>query len=535
VRAAHLGLLLLTLVPGSAGPIPASWPTKTGYVVHFDFLRNAAEARDLVRIAVRAGAGVINVVPPAHVWENPTSVAMLDTILAEASRLNLSIIFTRIDAAHPPDAEGKRYYYLYSELLTEPGVMPDGSATAAYFKTTVGLDDYAAWMEEETRYYGTHYGRLPNLIGINLGPFSEPFASERGGFLEYLDGTGRYEISQYTPAAGRAWHRWLQSRFGSVAKLDAAYGTAFGAFEAVPMPKSEVDPRFGKPDLAYYDFARSINDWFVERYERCRSIWHETSGRRDVPLLLQFAGNDTEKMYKAQPGLAAFDLPGWIARADAIGLSLYSNTGYPDRGHATMTAVVRLAGTALSMKKDVFVLEGGFEAPNVLLDPAELEFFGTIARRLRPRTYIYEFLKYKFDEPYASNPGKLVRADGSIQRPAFRALRGLMGQIRASHLEPERPLLYGIVDSSACRGDRAAGLRQAAFYELAESAAVRLVPAGGDVVFEPDVPRVATDGSVTPPDAELGRLFRVIPPFDSFERTGWRRAVLDRLRAIAGR
>ena len=53
-------------------------------------------------------------------------------------------------------------------------------------------------MEEETRYYAEHFGSLPNLIGINLGPFSEPFSAERCGFLEYMDESRTYEITQYT-------------------------------------------------------------------------------------------------------------------------------------------------------------------------------------------------------------------------------------------------------------------------------------------------------------------------------------------------
>jgi len=300
----------------------------------------------------------------------------------------------------------------------------------------------------------------------------------------------------------------------------------------VPMPTSDADVRFGRPELAYYDFARSINDWLVERYERCRTIWRESSGRTDVPFILQFAGNDTEKMFKAQPGLAAFDLPDWIARADAVGLSLYSNTGYPDRGHATMTGAVHLAALARELGKEVFVLEGGFEAPNVRLDPVELRFFGSIALPLRPRTYIYEFLKYKFDEPYHSNPGKLVAADGTIQQPAFRALRDLMGRIRAARAAPERPLLYGVVDSAACRGNRAAGLRQGAFYELAETLPVLLVPAGATIAFAPGVPRVAVDGTVSPPDSQLAALFRDVPVAESAPRAAWRSAVVLRLRAL---
>ena len=96
---ATLGTLALAAVSlaAAAAATDRAAPPKTGYVVHFDFLKNAGEGRDLVRIAQRAGARVINLVPPAHVWENPAALAMLDAILDEIARRRLSLIFTRID------------------------------------------------------------------------------------------------------------------------------------------------------------------------------------------------------------------------------------------------------------------------------------------------------------------------------------------------------------------------------------------------------------------------------------------------------
>src|SRR5262249_28534093 len=151
--------------------------------------------------------------------------------------------------------------------------------------------------------------------------------------------------------------------------------------DQVPLPLNDEDRRFGRPRLAYYDFARSINDWFMEQYERCRKIWHDVSGRSDVPVILQFSG-DPDKIGKGRDAFAAFDLPDWITRADAVGLSVYTNSGYPDMAHAVVTATVNLAALARDLGKDVFVLEGGCEEPNVVLDPRELLFFGTVARKL---------------------------------------------------------------------------------------------------------------------------------------------------------
>lgn len=72
-------ILLVSLLPA----FPSEWnPPKPGFVVHFDFISNAREGRELVKIAASAGAKVINVVPPAHIWENRQALEMLDEILA---------------------------------------------------------------------------------------------------------------------------------------------------------------------------------------------------------------------------------------------------------------------------------------------------------------------------------------------------------------------------------------------------------------------------------------------------------------------
>jgi hypothetical protein len=515
-------VLLLLLAPAFA----AAWNApKPGFVVHFDFLSNAAEGRTLVKIAVRAGAKVINVVPPAHIWENEPSLAILSGILDEITQNNLSLIFTRIDAAYPPDAEGRRYYYLYSKILDEPGYMPNGKPTRSYFKTTAGRDGYAEWMEEEIRYYAEHYGKLPNLIGINLGPFSEPFSSERSGFLEYMKQTGKYEITQYTRYARKLWHRWLEAHYGGIARVNQEYASSFASIELVPMPLHQFDKRFGRADLAYFDFARSINDWFFDCYQRCRRIWHEVSGRADVPLILQLSGGESEKFALGRPSFAAFDMPGWVGAADAVGLSLYTNSGFPDRGHGSIEATVNLVSIVRDLGKDVFVLEGGNEAPNVTLDPVEFRYFGTVARRLDPRTYIYEFLKEKFSEDYRYNPGKIVTAQGRIRRSAFDAMRAMFHEIETTPAAAQEPVLYAISDPMAARGNERCGSINSALYFLATTLPIRWIPAGTSPRLQPGIPVLNPDGAVTPPNDKLSGLFRDIPPIDTRQRAEWKRSV----------
>src|SRR5713226_5515735 len=339
---AALGLLLVCALPGilppaACGRAAADRP-KTGFVMHFDAISNAAEGRRLVKVAVDAGAKVISVVPPAHIWTNHRAIEMLDAILDEIGRQRLSVVFTRIDASYPPDKQGARFNYLYGRILTTPGVLPDEAPTTEQFLTTVGRDEYNNWMEAEIRFYAKRYGRLPNLLGINVGPFSEPFTAQRCGFLQYMDETARYEITQYTPYAAKLWRRWLAAHIGSISRVNHEYAVTFASLDKVPLPRNETDQRFGKPQRAYFDFVQSLNDWFEERYERCRRIWHEVSGRADVPLILQFNGFELEKFVIGRPSYAAFDLPGWVARADAVGLSVYTNSGYDDFGHSSVKA-----------------------------------------------------------------------------------------------------------------------------------------------------------------------------------------------------
>src|SRR5713226_6606749 len=122
---AALGLLLVCALPGilppaACGRAAADRP-KTGFVMHFDAISNAAEGRRLVKVAVDAGAKVISVVPPAHIWENRQAVEMLDAVLEEIHHHKLSLIFARLDASYPPDKRGDRFNYLYGHILTTSG------------------------------------------------------------------------------------------------------------------------------------------------------------------------------------------------------------------------------------------------------------------------------------------------------------------------------------------------------------------------------------------------------------------------------
>jgi hypothetical protein len=510
----------LALLLAAAAPAVGHAAPRVGFVVHFDCLRNEAEARTAVLVAAGQGARVLSVVPPAHVWENRQALAMLDIVLAEAAAHELQIVFMRIDAAYPADRRGRRENYLYAHVLTEPGRMSDGRPSHDFFLTTAGRAGYAEWMEEETRYYARRFGGLPNLIGFSLGPFVEPFASERGAFLEWDPHSERYELTQYTPEALRLWHEWLRARYADVATVNREYAASFADIDAVPLPKTDADERFGRSDLAYFDFVRTLNDWFQERYRACRRIWHEEGGRADTPFILQFSGLEAEKLAKGRPGLAAFDLPGWIADADAVGLSLYSNGGYEDHGHASIVAMVRLTATAREMGKDVFVLESGYEAPNVRADARELNFLADVAARVGPRTFIYEFLKDKFDESYARNPGKVMRADGRLRPAAVRAVQGAFARAVAE-TPVEAPVLRVSVDPAALRGDPRLGRLAVGLFDLAGTVPVRWGVAGSAPEKDDGVPVVRIDTNLCA-DSDLHEALLAVPAAGADERAAWR-------------
>jgi len=198
-------------------------------------------------------------------------------------------------------------------------------------------------------------------------------------------------------------------------------------------------------------------------------------------------------------------------------------------GHASINAMVNLASVERLRGKDVFVLEGGNEAPNVTLDPIEFKYFGVVARSLVPRTYIYEFLKEKFQEDYPANPGKIVTAGGKIRPLAFHALKTMFSEIESTPAEPAKPLLYVLSDSKAARGNERAGALNAALYDLAATLPIIWIPSGTTVSLEPGIPVLRMDGTLVPANEDLSRLFRNIPNIDSPERISWRKEVEGKL------
>jgi len=429
--AAALGLaLLLPAAAAVAGGGDRPGAPLVGYTLHWDFFSDAAECDRLLSFAFANGAQVLNVVPPPHIWEDPSSVAILRRIFSRAAARGVGVVLNRIDGSALPGPGRERSNWLYGNVLTERGRLPSGQPTPEYFLATVGNAAYERWMREETAYYADTFSGEPALRAFGVGVFNEPFVSQRGSLLCFDGATNSYEIAQYTPFVAALWPRFLAERFGGAAAVNARFGTAFPALEKVPLPLNEDDPAFGKPAVAYFEFVSMINTWVVRQLDDCRTIWHGRA-RQPVPFMLQFSGFVPEKFEKGRAAFAALDIFDWMTRADALGLSAYTNCGYPDGGQASLAAMVAFLRLGPLVGTRVWVLEGGNECDGAVLDREGLRFFATVAAPLRPASVIYEFLKVTYAEHFATAAGKMISAAGTPNLAAVAAVRAALEEAKA--------------------------------------------------------------------------------------------------------
>jgi hypothetical protein len=399
--------------------------TTAGYTLHFDFINNWEQAKQIIELAHDNGAGILNVVPPSHVWKYPESQKVLNKIFQLTRQLHMRVILSRIDACPISADDPNRANFLYAQILTRPGTLPTGGHTPQYFSETVGLRSYEIWMKEETEFYSKNYSSEDNLAGFSVGLFDEPFVSQRGSLLCYDFITKSYEIGQYTPSCLRWWQAWLKNNYHSIESVNARYNTHFQSFSSIPMPKNETDKRFGEPKLAYRDMVSSVNDWVVTQYTECRNIWHKYS-KRQTPFILQLSGYLPEKFSLGRPALAMLDIYSWMQAADALGLSLYTNVLYQDWGHASDKAMVNAMYLGVMQNKHIFVMEGGNENDGAVFIPEELNFYSDTARVLKPESYIYEFIKTPFYICFKHREGYILDCSGKINNTALAAVKAAL-------------------------------------------------------------------------------------------------------------
>jgi hypothetical protein len=410
-----------------------------GFTYHWDFFSSPAEAERLLAFAFAHGAQVLNVVPPPHVWEHPEDLELLRRVFVLTQEHGVAVVLNRIDGSALAGATAERGNWLFENVLTEPGMLPSGAKTPGFFFATVGNEALVEWEREETAFYAEHFSSQPNLLAFSVGGFNEPFVSQRGSLLCWDESTESYELAQYTPRGRAVWRRFLEHKFSSTAAMNAAYGARFASLAEVPMPRSERDTAFPRPGPAYWDLVSAVNEWFVASLEDCQRIWHARR-KRAVPFVLQLNGGVVEKLEKGRPAFAALDIPDWLHRADAMGLSLYLNCGYPDWGRASAAATISLLRLGTIEGKPELVLEGGNECDGATLEPDRLSCFGSAAAPLAPRTVIYEFLKEGYADSFSTATGKLLGSDWTPRLEACRTVESAFAAARVP-VRSEAPLL----------------------------------------------------------------------------------------------
>jgi hypothetical protein len=120
----------------------------------------------------------------------------------------------------------------------------------------------------------------------------------------------------------------------------------------------------------------------------------------------------------------------WMMRADALGVSLYTNAEYPDRGHDADQASIRMLQLGRLLKKPVYLLESGYEDNGAVLDDGELAFFVSLAQELQPRCVIYEFLKMSYDESFARHGGKLIDNSWNVNKEALAEINAAFEKVK---------------------------------------------------------------------------------------------------------
>ena len=428
-----MAVCLLTLAFTHAGAAAAERdpsPPLEGFTLHWDFVNSDEDLDRLLSFVFDQGAQILNVVPPPHIWEDPKSLAALERVFDRTRERGVGIVLNRIDGSGFAPNATQRTNWLYTNILTEPGRLPSGKPTPDFFLATVGKVEYERWLREETAFYADRFSGRENLLAFSVGGFNEPFVSQRGSLLCYDETTRQYEVGQYTPFAHAVFRRHVERLcHGSLDEVNRRYRSRFSSIVSIPLPKSESDPAFGDPALAYWDFVSAINGWVVEQLDACRGMW-KSRAKRPVPFVLQLNGAVVEKFALGRPAFAALDISDWISRADALGLSLYTNCGFADWGHASDSATVGLLGLGELLGKDTYVLETGSECDGAVLRPGELGFIARSVRALRPKSVIYEFTKTSYCESFGTSAGKLLNGRWEVNARAVRSVRRALTEAR---------------------------------------------------------------------------------------------------------
>ena len=434
------GLLLATV--SFAAP-------KLGYTIHFTGLRNSAQAIQVIGLAKKAGADVVNVVPPAHIWESTESLSILKTIFDEAEKQQIGIVITSIDA----DAVNGQNY-LHQRVFSDTDIHVDRPE----IENIIGNDKYTKWMQEETVYYGRTFGKHPALVGFNVGIYSNPFQY----FFRKTAIEQDYIFIQKTAGSRNYWIDWLSNKLGRLERINQEYQSTFATITDMTIPIMEDDPSYPLTRRANYDFLRCVNEWFINNYKTNHDLWHQYS---DKPFIIQ-VNSEASNILAQDAGIyAALDVNQWFASADAVGLSLYTNSKQDDLGLGQMQNLLNLAGMSGEMGKPLFILESGHRLAAPELGIYLRELSSRIALPSQPVLINYEYFQ-EFQLSKKTDARYMVNAAGRVFDPSFDIIRKNLTEVKTTKTNRLTPYLYIIEYNRGLRDDESAGK----FYSLMQDA-----------------------------------------------------------------
>lgn len=442
--------IIILINPIYSQPIP-------GYSIHFDGIRSVEQAVLLVQEAQKAGAGIINLIPPAMIWTNDSSRLILDKIFDESEKLGLYIIISRIDAAHPDGIN-----HLYDDILSQMGSFSDETVTGIReYRATLGNRRYTQWMQDETKFYSKHYGNRNNLRGFTVGLFSDPFLARPGSLLQFNPRTKIYDIAQYTEPAKLWWQEWLIRNLGNLDRINREYQSEFKSIANIPIPHNEYDNRFGLSHRAYSDFILSINDWVIKNYLTNQAIWRENSPH---PFLFVLDGATGEILANGRGAFALLDIAHWLYLSDAIGINLYTDLSLDDYGLGGLQQTLNLAAFQNELGKPIYILTSGIRGLTRDTGRYIKEITFRIGLPYQPRTYIYEYF-HERNVRTTPNPRFLLNTQGKPIEPNYNLIKNLFSELTGKSTKRLSPYLYLIASPRTIRNDSTA----AKFYQMIHS------------------------------------------------------------------
>ena len=147
------------------------------------------------------------------------------------------------------------------------------------------------------RAMGRHFRDNPDILAYELvnEPSMQMARPRESGDRYDWDPLG---VGGYSRQAGQAWTQWLTARYGTIARLNASWGTKHRAFVAVApppdlAPPAPVDSRTRHPVALFYDFCLFRAESHTRFYADLLNALHE--GDPVHAVMPQFCGLDPDR------------------------------------------------------------------------------------------------------------------------------------------------------------------------------------------------------------------------------------------------